>query len=173
VGVLETVRDLEGDVDGLVHRQPTPPEPRRQVLALHQLHRQEADAIHLLEPVHRGDARMVEGRQQLGHSAEAAHALRVSRHLGRQHLERDLPAEHRVSGAVDLAHASAPDRAQDLVLRQDPPHKLILSLHQFCRMLPRNALVARQGSRSLALTRGRSARVPLRRSASFGRPRRS
>ena len=66
--------------------------------------------VGLLEPVDRGDVRVVEGGEEVRLALEAAEALGVLRDLGRQHLDRDVAAEVRVGGAVDLAHAAGAER---------------------------------------------------------------
>ena len=46
---------------------------------------------------------------------EAAQALGVGGERGGQHLDRDVAAEPRVAGAVDLAHAARAERRRHLV----------------------------------------------------------
>jgi hypothetical protein len=48
-------------------------------------------------------------------SLEAGHALGVGGKGGGQQLDRDVAIERRVAGAIDLAHAACPERAEDLV----------------------------------------------------------
>jgi hypothetical protein len=52
----------------------------------------------------------VERGQELRFAFEPPHAFRAGRELGRQRLERDLPAETCVPGAPHLAHAAAAER---------------------------------------------------------------
>jgi hypothetical protein len=55
---------------------------------------------------------------------EAVLALLVPRELGRQHLEGHRPAEARVAGLVDDAHAALPEQLLDLVvLDRLPDHR--------------------------------------------------
>jgi hypothetical protein len=49
---------------------------------------------------------------------EAREPVGVVRERGRQQLHRDLAVQPRVERAVDLAHASSPERAEHLVCAQ-------------------------------------------------------
>ena len=40
----------------------------------------------------------------------------IRRHLGGQHLDRDVTVEARIPGAIDLAHSSGAKRCNDLVI---------------------------------------------------------
>src|SRR5262245_13737551 len=63
---------------------------------------------------------MVERREQLGLALEAPKALRVGREGLGQQLQRGLPAEPGVGGAIDLAHPPRAERRRDAVLGQAP-----------------------------------------------------
>ena len=56
--------------------------------------------------------------EQVRLAPEAPEALGVLRHLGRQHLDRDVALEVRVGGAVDLAHPAGAEGRGDPVVRQ-------------------------------------------------------
>ena len=58
---------------------------------------------------------MIEGRDGMGLAIEAAEAVGVVRRGVRQHLERDLPPQPRIPGAVELPHSAAGQRSDDLV----------------------------------------------------------
>ena len=77
--------------------------------ALDQLHRDEGRARVLVDVVDRDDVRVVEGggRARLLH--EPPVAIGIGRRFWRQHLDGDGPAEPRIDGAVDHAHAAAAD----------------------------------------------------------------
>ena len=74
-----------------------------------------ADTLVFLDAVNRRDARMVQRGEHLCLALEAGQPIRVPRERERQHLERDVPVETRVAGTVDLAHATRPQRRDDLV----------------------------------------------------------
>ncbi len=61
---------------------------------------------------------MVEGGQRLGLALEAVQPLGVRGQLGRQQLERHLPLEPRVLGAIDLTHAARAELLEDAVVAQ-------------------------------------------------------
>ena len=58
---------------------------------------------------------MVERGDRAGLLLEAAQARPGRRQARRQDLDRDLAAEARVAGAIDLAHAARAERGEDLV----------------------------------------------------------
>src|SRR5262245_15164452 len=58
---------------------------------------------------------MIQRSQQLSFTTEAGESLGVAGDLGRQHLDRDVAPEARVSRAVDLAPAPRPEGREDLV----------------------------------------------------------
>ena len=116
VGLRERVRDLRGDPERLVDRDAPAREPLGQVLALHQLEREERHTVRLLEPVDGGDVRVVERGEQPRLAPEAREPRGVLPHLGRQDLERHVAPELRVGGAVDLAHPARADRGGDAVV---------------------------------------------------------
>jgi len=108
--------DRARDLVGLVGRETAdPPQQRREVLAVDELHRQEMEPVHLLDVVHPAHV-------GVRHLAREAHLLeqrlearRVIAQLRGQELERDRLAELEVDRAVDLAHAAAPDPLDDAV----------------------------------------------------------
>src|SRR5262249_59746058 len=67
------------------------------------------------------DGRVVEGGGHAGFLTEAADALRVFGEARLQQVERDLAAQLSVARQIDLAHASAPDLADDLVMANRLP----------------------------------------------------
>jgi len=91
---------------------------------LNELHGQEVDAARFLDGVDAHDARVVERSERLRLAPETLDALTALRHLGGQDLERHVPAELRVGGAVDLAHPAGADRGGDAVVRESPADHL-------------------------------------------------
>ena len=111
----ERVRQRDTQLHDARDRQPARRHLPIQAMALDQLHRQEPDAVLVFDRVERDDIRVVEA----GHGArlvlEARQAFGVRRHVGRQHLERDVATEAAVAGAVHFAHAARAERGDDLV----------------------------------------------------------
>ena len=93
-------------------------------LALHDFHRQEPDAVVLLEAVDRDDVGMVEGSDGPRLALEAGQGLLVARQRGRQDLDGNVATESRVVRAVDRPHPSCaearenPVRTETIVRRQ-------------------------------------------------------
>ena len=67
----------------------------------------------LADGVDRDDVRVLKARDDTGLAAEAL-ALVVA--VGAEDLERDLPAQARVHGQVDRAHAALSEHPDDLVV---------------------------------------------------------
>jgi hypothetical protein len=89
--------------------------PLRQRRPLDEFHDERMHAVRLLEPVNRGDVGMIEGRERSGLALEARDALRVARDRVGQHLDRDLPPERRVGGAIHFAHTADANEGADFV----------------------------------------------------------
>ncbi len=74
--------------------------------------------------VDRDRVRMTELRGHL-HLALEALEVRLARAIRRQQLDRGRPAQHRVAGAVDDAHAAGADLLLERVLAEPPrPRRL-------------------------------------------------
>ena len=82
-----------------------------------QLHRDEGPAVVLADLVDGADVRMVERRRRPRLAREPIErAARLPDHVG-QELERHLPPQLGVRGAIDDAHAAAAELLDDLVVR--------------------------------------------------------
>jgi hypothetical protein len=90
-------------------------EPLREVLARHQLHDDGVGGAGLLESVQVGDEWVVEGGEGPGLAIEADHMIGVAGERLRQDFEGDLPAEPGIARAVDFAHATGANGAEDFV----------------------------------------------------------
>ena len=58
---------------------------------------------------------MRERRDSLGFALEAGERRGVGGEVVGQHLDRHVPTQARVAGAVDLAHSTCPEQGEDLV----------------------------------------------------------
>ena len=130
-----------------------------QELAFQQLHREEPNAIYLLNGVNRHDVRVVQRRRGAGFLLEAMETLAVSGERGGQDLDRDLAAEARIAGAIHFAHpAHADPRRQlvrpELLTLEVVRHHRVVERHS-CRRLQKalRALVRRQQQLDLLLHR--------------------
>ena len=112
---FQRFRDLLRDRERLVDRSRTACDALRKIVALDQLHHQGGEVRGLFESVNRGDVRMVEGREHFGFALEARQAIRITRHRGGQHLDRNLAFQIRVGGLIHLAHTTDAYLRGDLV----------------------------------------------------------
>ena len=115
---LETFRDLPTDVDRLLDRKPPPLEPRCQVLAGHELHRDEAGVVDLVDAVHVREIRVVQRGQRLRLALEAPETLLVVRKLLGQHLDRHLALRAACPSRGRPRPCRRPRGTEDLVERE-------------------------------------------------------
>ena len=92
------------------------PDQRVEPSAVHQLHGDERRPVVLVDLVDRDDVRVIEGGGGAGFLDEPAVAIGIGRRLGRQHLDRDRPAEPGVVGGVDNPHAAAANLGVDAIV---------------------------------------------------------
>jgi hypothetical protein len=115
VGGLDRLGDLLGNGERLGDRHGAVVEHGIERLAGHVLEDEVSPAIDLLEPVDRGNARVVERGEHLGLALETGEAIGVVGEVLRECLDRNVAVEPRVTGQVDHAHAAASDLADDVV----------------------------------------------------------
>ncbi len=114
VAVRERVGDLDADVDDLAEPQRALAQERAHVRSVDDRHDEEERALVPPDVVDGDDRGVVHLRDDLRLALEAQ--LRVGGEQRRRHdLDRDLSVEKRVPGAIDDAHAPAPQLADDLV----------------------------------------------------------
>ena len=82
----------------------------RQRLAFDEFQDETADAGILDDAVDRRDVGVAERRQQPRLTLEPRDPIGAAGDLGRKDLDGDVAAEPRVVGAIDLAHAAAPQQ---------------------------------------------------------------
>lgn len=88
---------------------------------MRQLEDEEGPAGRLLEAVDRGDARVVEGGEELRFTLEAGEPHGVAGEVRGQQLERDLAVEPGVARSENLAHPPRTEGGQDLVPAEAAP----------------------------------------------------
>ena len=109
-------RDLGGELQALGERQQVVDDQLAQRGAFDELHRHVAQRVGAADVVDRDDVGMVERRGGARLLFEALQAFGgVAARDGGKHLERDLPVQAQVEGAVDLAHASDAEDRDDLI----------------------------------------------------------
>ncbi len=90
-------------------------EQRREILAVHVLHRQERRAVDFVDVVDAADVGVRDLPRHADFGVELGQARRILVDVGRQELERDRLAELQVVGAIHLAHAAAAQALDDAV----------------------------------------------------------
>src|SRR5215510_14575848 len=108
VGGFERVRDLQGDRQRLAKRN----RPARNAIgesrAVDQLQYERMDTIGFLEPINRGDVRMIQRGEELRLALEPRQKIRIEREGCRQDFQRDISIESGVTSSIHLTHAAAP-----------------------------------------------------------------
>ena len=131
VSGLERRGNLTRDRQRFIHRQPASPNPRREVIALDELHHQDAAVVIApRDTVNLRDVWMVDRRQRRGFAFEPRHAFGIADKLIGEHLERDDAMELGVDRLVDFAHPAGAERALNLVRADARPWS---KLHGCCK----------------------------------------
>ncbi len=112
VTVIERLGGLDADLDHLVERPRPVGEEGAQRAPLDDRHDEEERALVVAEVVDGDDRRVVEPRDELRLALEAL-ASGGADELRRHQLDRHVARQHGVAGAVDDAHAAAPELADD------------------------------------------------------------
>ena len=116
VGGTEAVAELVSELQGLERSKAAdPPQQRGQVFAVDVFHRDEVLVARLSQVVDPADVRMRDGARQTHLFEQDGELGGIPLHGLRQELERHRLMEHQVVGAVDLAHATAPEGDRDAV----------------------------------------------------------
>jgi hypothetical protein len=107
MGHLDGPRHLARDPRGLPWREgPAPPDDRRQILAVDELHHNVGAGGVGAVVVDGDDAGVIQGGGRLGLLSEASEEVGIGAVLGAKDLERDIPLELGVAGSVDRGHAA-------------------------------------------------------------------
>jgi hypothetical protein len=114
----QSSRDLHRDIDGLLHRHRAAGQSLPERGAFEQLRHDIRDAVARAEIVNREDVGVRKGRHRLRLAREPCETVGVTGYARRQNLDGDESIEPRVPGAIDLAHATGADRADDLIRSQ-------------------------------------------------------
>ena len=107
--------DLQRFIDG--HRSKRDPIGQRR--PFHEFHHQRVQAFVVFERVDAGDIRMIERGEHLRFANEASQTIGVTRHLGKQQLQRHIAIEIEIAGAKHTTHAACADRRQDFVVSEE------------------------------------------------------
>ena len=116
---VERVGHLGDHVHGARRRERAALDEVGEIAAVDEAHVDEELAVDLAVVVDRDDVRVGELRRQRRLALEPAAVLLVGGQLPQEALQRDEPLTTRVVGAVDLAHATAPDQGVEPVGPED------------------------------------------------------
>jgi len=82
----------------------------------YQLQDESRDILILGDAIDRGDVWVIEGRKDVRLALETGAPVGVARDGVRQDLERHVPLQLQIAGAIDLAHSARAERCQNLIL---------------------------------------------------------
>ena len=112
----EAGADLPRELDrALLGKPADAAEQRREILAVDVLHRQERVAVELADVVDAAHVRMRHLPRHPHFGVQLRQPRRIAIDFLRQELQRDRLPELEVVGAIDLAHAAAPEASDDAV----------------------------------------------------------
>jgi hypothetical protein len=151
---VQRVGNLDGVAQRLRHRHGASGQPRRQRLAVEQLHHEVLDIAGAADVVERADVGMRELRDRARFALESLARVRRRGEIAGQHFDRDETIEPRVARLVDGAHRPGADRADDLE-RSEPASTLEVHAGSL-RQLPRQRLVTPKLGRALMSRGGRA-----------------
>jgi hypothetical protein len=112
VRLLERHRDLPGNGEAFVERNRSSRQTLGERRPLDQLHDERANPVGILESENRGDVGMVELREQACLALESRETFLVVDEGGRQHFDRDVTIEPRISGPPDFPIPPSPRRSR-------------------------------------------------------------
>jgi hypothetical protein len=115
VSLFDGVRDLARDAERLLHRQRAAADALGEILAVHELHDERVRGPLCFDAVDLRDMRVIERSEQMRFALEPREPFRIRRKDARQDLDGDVAIELRIARAIDLAHASGTDGADDFV----------------------------------------------------------
>ncbi len=115
VGRAQRQRDLDGVFERLPIGQGPAGQPLAERLPLQQLGDHVGHALLRAHVEHGQYVRVVQAPRRARLPAEPLHVLDVDGEGRMKDLERDIPAQPEVAGAVDLTHASGANQPHDLV----------------------------------------------------------
>ena len=115
VRLRERIRQLAGDLKGLLQRRSSASQQLPECRAFDELHHDEELAVELPDVVDGDDAGVIQGGRRSCFVLEAPDGARVRERLDAENFDGDLAAELRVSCPIDLAHAARSEQSENLV----------------------------------------------------------
>jgi len=121
VSGLQCRRNLRPKPNRFIDRQPPVRQQFGERVAVDELHDQPAAAAELGELVQRCDVGMVQRGERARFAPEPCHAVGVVADVGIDDLDGDVALQHRVAGAIHLAHATRAEAAENLIPAEARP----------------------------------------------------
>ncbi len=119
---IETIRDLNADLEQLGDFDGSPGDAMLQRLPLEQLHGDERPALEFADVINRANIRMIQSRSSPRLAAESLDGLRVLRNIVRKEFQSYIAAEPRILGLVNHAHPAAAKLLDDVVVGDGAPN---------------------------------------------------
>ena len=116
----EPVGDLDGELEEPLHGERAGGEQLAERLALDELHRDVGQRARGADLIDRDDVRMVERRHRARFLLESPDAIRLGGQRLGQDLQRHVPVEPSIVGAIDLTHPAGAQVAAHLVVAEVP-----------------------------------------------------
>jgi hypothetical protein len=118
MGLTERVGDLARVAQHFLDEERTSGKPLGERLPFEILHHQERQSVLMPDVVQRADVGMIQAGDGARFPLKALQRVGASRGSADENLNRDRPTEPRVTGSVDLAHATDANQLLDLVRAQ-------------------------------------------------------
>ena len=115
VRLLEPIDDLRRNADRLFDGDGTAPQTAGERLTIDSLEDEIGRAVQMFEPIDRGDAGMVERREDACFAFKPLQARRIAAERAGQRFDRHFAAQARVERAIDAAHSSRAEKVEHLV----------------------------------------------------------
>ncbi len=160
VGFLQTLGDLDGDIEGFCQRQRAFLDLFRQRRPVNVGHCDERLSVFLVDAKDLADAGVVQRGSRLGFPDQAGLDLLFAKRLAEEELESNGTLEVEILGLPDLAHRSLAELLEDLIVADRAPRhdaQIVLrrlgSENKRCHKLPAEGLrnTVPEGSKALQI----------------------
>ena len=116
---VESVRNLDGNVQSFLERNRLAGDALLQRLAFEQLHGDHRLAVVLGDFVNGADVRMIQSGSGARFAAKTFERVGIARDFGGKEFQRDKSAEVRILGFINHAHPAAAEFFDDAEVRND------------------------------------------------------
>ncbi len=116
MGIGECISDLQAVTVDIIGGQPLAVDHAAQRAAFQILHRNVGRVIGFADFINRADIGMIQGRSSAGLAQQSFAACFVGGQGGVEKLQRHIPAQNLVFGAVHFSHAASTELLEDLIV---------------------------------------------------------